>query len=1026
MQDLRPLIDPLVELAIELLLKQAARRLPRAMQTARRRISSPRLTPFAVKQTRFIDHEAELRAIQAALADAPNSRVLFFSGPGGAGKTRLLQEAGRLADRYGRSAGTRWGGVLDLYHSDFHSVPALQMAIAQSLDPDGRYFENYRLQRQRFERRRAQGLVGRGFDAEMRSLEQVFLSDYDAFASDHRPVLAFDTVENLSYETDFIQTICDVGATANAARDWLLHRAGNLPNTVLLLAARPEPAMLRDLQRSYGSEPGRVEVVDVTGLTRADSHRLLKLQSRSARRATAALEGEFDRLWQVTQGLPVQIALAIELLVQGQLLDLVDLQESSDADAWKRRVVQQLFRYDEAQTRPFFFLGIARQGMTVDLLRYLAPEWSPEECQQHLAEAQRLFVVKARPDTSEIFLHDALYELYDVYAPEDPNLPLWYRRIATYYQVQQEQQAGNRLAWRNATVKRLYYLLQDDAQRAFLNHYRRWSESAIKGYEVTLDMQLRNVLLRHLARASRTHRSTLSSLNRTEVELDGAIRWVKRLLARSRNEQAADLAATILWLGPEPYGELGAIRSVADFIHLDLHWQEARDLLRQADTIFWGVLLTYYGEALAYLGPIGTKASDILDKAIALLNDGGNTGNDADAWLQYRALGRAYNTQGYVAWLDGHFGVALQVFRRALPFFKDFGVADEEADTLNNLAYLLGVLGEHDDALVSVNRALDLRLNLGYRYPIALSYNTRGLILGLCGQMEWGIRDCTLALSLFEETEESRGIGLACNALGFLLRHQACGIHPKEATKAIGVFSQAAAFLERAAHIFGAEIAEPVRLWEANNELGSLHRDWAHLALRCEVDERAHKSFKDAERYQRKALEVAREHGLRYQEADTRDDLAKLLADQRRFAEAENELSYIEQHLVADEYKLIRGQGFDVGQQPGETAWLVQGKVHLKRGLWSLRRLKSSEAPADRRETELDQAIEHFALGAAYFQQFWPTSVVLEQAMAAMTAELAAYPVPGHRIATVFQDASESYCVELQAIAMRIVAKLDF
>lgn len=189
---------------------------------------------------------------------------------------------------------------------------------------------------------------------------------------------------------------------------------------------------------------------------------------------------------------------------------------------------------------------------------------------------------------------------------------------------------------------------------------------------------------------------------------------------------------------------------------------------------------------------------------------------------------------------------------------------------------------------------------------------------------------------------------------------------------------------------------------------------------------KAHESFKDAEHHQRKALEVAREHNLRYQEADTRDDLAKLLIDQGRFAEAESELDYIEQHLVPDEFRLVPGQGFDSNQQPGETTWLVQGKVHLKRGLWILRQLRLNENAVDGQEAMLDHAIEHFALAVVYFQQFWPKTEMLEQAISTMTAELAACTVHGSRVKSVFRDVSENYCVKLQAIADRTASKLDF
>ncbi len=139
-------------------------------------------------------------------------------------------------------------------------------------------------------------------------------------------------------------------------------------------------------------------------------------------------------------------------------------------------------------------------------------------------------------------------------------------------------------------------------------------------------------------------------------------------------------------------------------------------------------------------------------------------------WLRARLLGRLHNNIGYLHWGRGRNSQALAQYQRALPHFKTANIPDERADTLNNMAFTLALLGMVDDAQEQAKRALAIRQQLDRRYLIALSHNTRGYIYTLESHPMWGERECREALRIFEDLQEPRGIGLACNALGFTLR----------------------------------------------------------------------------------------------------------------------------------------------------------------------------------------------------------------------------------------------------------------
>ena len=271
-------VDAFTEVVLEFLFRQVARQIwPKGQRVWQKLKEFRRSSSFFTHRTPLVNREPELRAINSALEDSNSLRVLYLTAPGGAGKTRLLEEAANLCSpkRTKIKMQLVWGGIIDLYHTDLHSVTALHAAIIRGLDPQEKFFDSYLAARKRFEQRRAQGIPV--LESEREALDQHFLEDYQAFARAHRSVLAFDTLENLSYESDLIQSLCQIEDSFVVVRDWLLHRAKRLQNSVLLLAGRPQSVWRHDLETLYQDNPGAVEVVDFAGLTRRDSHRLLSL-----------------------------------------------------------------------------------------------------------------------------------------------------------------------------------------------------------------------------------------------------------------------------------------------------------------------------------------------------------------------------------------------------------------------------------------------------------------------------------------------------------------------------------------------------------------------------------------------------------------------------------------------------------------------------------------------------------------------------------------------------------------------------
>lgn len=983
---LLPLLYFLIDYVAGHLLDQALGRSARLARKTWQTIKQQRRYPGFVLRTKLINRERELRTIKAAIIATERLQVIYLYGPGGVGKTRLLEEAGLWSTQMRRRGKLSWSGILDLYHADLHSTAVLQSALIENLDPEQHYFQEYRQARVRFEERRRAGLIGATVDAERAALTELFLTEYNTFAGQLRPLIAFDTLENLAHESDLIQQLCQLESMPDAVQSWLLHQAPRLKNTILLLAGRPQPVLQEALAQTYGKQPGQFEAIELQGLTCEDFRQLATALLKNVPPSVQALGDFMDHLWQLTDGRPVHLALVIELAAQGATFTTTLVEQHQNVLLWGQHLVKTLFNYDDDEGRFFFFLALARRGLDAELLHYLEPGWALVDCTRRLTKAQQLSIVKVRPGREELFLHDLLYELFDAFALPQSDLQPWRARLADYYRLRQVNET-DRATWAKVTVSLLHYELQLNPQRAFEQGYRHWNEIALKGYEIGLDMQLRDELLRFWHSPTNQQLALTYGLARHQIDLDSAVRWIKRFLMRQRRQQAIDVAETLLAFGPPHLAALMA-NPTARFAALPTPLvTAATTLFTQANAFFWGHLLTYYGEALTYTGAVMSQVQHIFAQALQLL-EASTTLNGAD-WLQQRVIGRAHNTLGYLLRTHGHYGSALTAYQRALVYFNTADSADEYADTLNNIAFVLALLGDITQAQTAIDQAVVMRQRLGQRYALALSHNTRGRIYMLRNQLEMSRRDCEWALLEFEDLEEARGQGLACIALGNTLRLQGSfAVNGKaQYNAAIEFYQKGEELLHRAIAIFSNQVKEPLRLWEAHNELGSLLREWG-IALQKQGQERfTETKLGEAIKAHEQALAVTRSHSLFFQEADTCDDLAHVWTVCNNLEVAQQWLNRMFA-LVPATYMLKDGQGFQDAPAPGDAYWLILGKIHWRQLLWSLPSIEQAALSKRQRSEAVRTAIHHLVLAYVYFDRYCTGTQALEARLKNITPHL--------------------------------------
>ncbi len=928
------LSSDLIQWAIEWGVKYVVENSPRWVREIRRHWPSDWQADYAVAhpglrvhRTGLVNRERECRAIRDAILDAQHSRLLFFFGPRGVGKTRLLEETRLIVKSLPMHLDLRWGGIIDLYHVDQHSIPALQYAIVSALDPQGRFFAGFREALKKFKQHQEQGFYEE-LKTDRSRLQAAFDEEYRSFTREFRPIIAFDTLERIHDDVDLFHQL--TGRESASVSRWLFNFCLTAPNSVFLFAGR-----FPLLEMAVSSLPGqnRLEAIPVDGFVRPDAFALLTsfLKKQPALRRALLQDPVREQLWRLTNGRPVELALAVELISRGSIL-ASQINPGEQEQINPKTLVSLFFERENPVGKPVFFLGLARKGLTADLLHYLEPSWSLEECRQKLDALRRLSVVKTRPGREELFLHDALYDLFDRYVAQENDLKFWYSCFLEYYQERQATCIARRQEWEEAILNLLYYALQLDAWQAFQTQYLRQSERAIAGYEIELDMRLRDELFWYLQSSS--DRSALQSSDFAEsVNLDSAVRWVKRYIFQGAHQRAASLAATILSLGPAPYRQL-VFQSSTPLTEIPSEvCEQVKSLLKKADRFFWGHLLTYYGDALLYVTGVPEKEISLaLSKAQEFLQTS-NTPENLD-WLRSRLLGRVYDRLGYLARTYGHYDLAVQNYRQAIPYYEKADVKEELATTLNNQAFVLGLLGRIQEAMECADKAFAYRQELGQRYTLALSRNTRGLIYALF-DFEKGRRECQLALNAFEELEAPRGIGLARNALGYILRKQGSkNASIRNFAAAEQFFQQSEEFLKRSADIFQEKVTEPIRLWEAYNELGSLYFDWGNYLLTIGKQQEAESKLQNAVEKHQAALDVAQRSMLLTQKADSADDIAKAYIAMRKPKKAKIWLNEA-RRLIPNDYDLTKRRQ---GPRPpaGELYWLAIGKFWLQSGDWAL------------------------------------------------------------------------------------------
>jgi tetratricopeptide (TPR) repeat protein len=946
------------------------------------------------KRLPFVGRDRERALFSQAVAGVGRP-VLLIMGDAGIGKTLLLEEAGRIAQEQAAFCPP----VVDFYDTSMHSHQGLEAAIAQGLDPIGEAFGEYWAQRQR--------------DPQA-DLWGPFLAGYKAALGDRRAVLRFDTAERLEYERDSQEVIddCDVRELDAPSWEWLLKRIGNLPQTTILIAARPTQTGLlrRRLLEAHGD---RALVLEVTGFAPEETDAYFRATEFGRQVADKSSE-MVAKIHLLADGRPILIALALDWLKRGMWdprlypVGVAELrarktqaQAEEEADQhgeewqqWRETrqrfeaaLVEQIRRLATPLDIAVRYVALCRKGCNAALLSHLMGI-DEGEAAKLIEELLTLSFVKLPRSGSHglFFLHDEMYDLVEKYVWQVEWLD--YREqtrldgvIIGWYDEQIENLREQIKTSRNRRARvdlrrqqqllmaeRLYYQFDANPREGY-GDYTRMDEEAIAAQEMEWDVLLRNEALWFTAHRGwrivergPTRRRNRRIERSPWVDHDCRRRWVSRYIARQEWDKAIRIAEKLLRKAPLP---------------------EEPELYRPG-------LHIALASAQAY------KGGEFIEPALRHFEEGIQGVQTAtetsppehqNLWRSNHLLGQAYLYQGLALRSTPRLPDAAKSYRQAAYCFRQNNYQAGLAEALNNLAYVYARQGKPERAMDPCDKALAIREELGDEYPIGLSLNTKGIIYERHGFPETAIRFSRQAFDIFQRIGNERGMVLAEINLGrsyrrkgrsqeWHARDDAGNFEDTDFREGQGLLEKAISSLES----WGGD-REVFYEVEAYDELGCLYRDWVAALYEyagrrdCEqlvpLLEQGIRNLEHARSLLRDNGAVPARNALLY--VDVTEDLARVYYWRARVTNEavwwDKALELLKEAIAVTDHWI----------SPQPESWFLKGKIHHQ----------YARIAEERKEWGL--TAEHYARAAGLLEKFSPHTPELRKTVSGATRWLSSF-----------------------------------
>ena len=912
---------------------------------------------------------------QIATSARENSHVIFVTGEGGYGKTRVALAA---IEQLHAIDGVRINEeLIDLYHIHNHTAHGLAKSMVDQFG-----YENFSDFSIIWDEIQTKIAAGRTVGEDRNRLLETFSSGFADFAKAHdQIIIVLDTAERILYSP--LDTENNELLLAETW-SWLGQLLGNINNLNLIVAGRPEisplftrlPSPVTQTEISLGlfTKKDTLDYFDAV----AELFRIHQ-QPEQAKMIDELSEKVRIKAFYESGGLPILLSLSIDMMAKEGILPSADPKEIIAA-------LKEGGRLGETVVA----LGRLPKGANPELLAEFL-SCTIGEADERLDEVKDLSFVKLRPSDETVFLHDKMYDLLreEVFEFEaEPETDGALRHIEDYYKKQLTGVVNSlkilfepilesspkffksyelmelSVLRRQALVEYLYYLLQHHPIRGF-QHYYRYMREAIHSGDTLLDRELHLTLLEFWR--ERAHgREHVEGLEKRQILGVSRMRATTQAFAEGDYARAISEAESVRsGLSDEPEHRVRTTRAIANV------WEAySRATRGQAEDI--KIARTMLDNAILDMGTYLDEDEGLIADFKRELEGYQKEALQLRRWRATAVLAFAYRVRGYLRRSQQELFEAINDYREASRLWQEVNILIEDAITRNDLGRALGDVDEWDNARDLINEALHIRRDrLGLWLAAALSINTLA-VLDVAEDRHSDARiHAQRALSVFGKLEHQRGRALAFGILAEATRRFAISdLAPIDSEAKQHLLREAYELATQASELFG-EVDETQRRIKAELEAGCAYRD----LLMFDTDKSIKWTTPDrlkriAIAHLEKAIELASTNNNLYRELDGYVSLLTLtagLGDMRRFNDAQKRLQEaIPKELLQKQVKLfpLQTQHRELLPQIGKW-YALQGHQQMKLHL-------ASETQDWRRKPtdELDQAIKYYVLSIEYHRSF--------------------------------------------------------
>lgn len=686
----------------------------------------------------FAGRAEELQAFDDILNGRRPEWIVHVPGPGGLGKTRLLDQ---MRDRStGLSDVLVTDRLIDFYVPSNQTGFGMLQSIVTQLGSD--HFPRFSEERQRYERL----LVSEPEpDQRKEAADMVFaafLDDVEKLLSrGYRIVLLFDTCEEMRgaepWLIDWLLTsILDLERRLHEER-LVLTDDDTVEigfQTKVVIAGRKH---IDFTARAYAAY---VNVMGLSPLTLAEMTEVFRAGGLDTSQVN---DKELNLLHERSGGLPLYVALVFDWLMN-EVGTIEDLLAEGTTPFTTRLIVWLPRRLRQEQGRAILYSALAWRRMEPSLMARLLEIEKEVEAEEVLFALTPFSFVKYRPP-----------------APQE--------RFRGSFQLHDEM--------RDLILREIWPMEGHQTQKEILKIIVAW-------YEARIGPELLAVQRRPQDTAERTvdeERSLLAEYlyYHCQLELEQGVSLHRKIFEYVIYYQDLGFAEMLNQelmrfrrdLPTEERDRLDNSRALVAFRREDSDKAQNlwRSLLRRNDLApqLQAFVQTRLAALRAYKGD-PDESHQLADQAIQLYEQLIDQAHSDEEKQRLRGdLAQAYNNRGFAYRMKGQYDDARKDYARALELpchRKDY------AKTLNNLGYVNFLMGFFIRARSEVGQALQIRRNLGIPYELGFGYNTMGLIMEQSGRVDEAADLYRKALHAMEEARSERGRATVLQGRGRLNR----------------------------------------------------------------------------------------------------------------------------------------------------------------------------------------------------------------------------------------------------------------